>query len=69
MNSLRENISTQFKGEAYRRTPCVHQTVLEHFFVVLDGLIFLVFGYFSTYHLGGNDYSFDALQAYFLELI
>ena len=47
-NLLKDNISIQF-GEPCRRTPRVHQIVVENFafFVVLDGLTYFLVRYFQ----------------------
>ena len=46
-NMLKDNISIQFEGEPYRRTPRVHQIVVGNFafFVVLDGLTYFLVRY------------------------
>ena len=46
---LKDNISIQFEGEPYWRTPRVHQIVVENFafFVVLDGLTYFLVRYFQ----------------------
>ena len=46
---LKDNISIQFEGEPFRRTPRVHQVVVENFdlFVVMDGLTYFLVRYFS----------------------
>ena len=48
-NLLEDSISIQFEGEPYRRTPRVHQTVVENFafVVVLDGLTYFFVRYFQ----------------------
>ena len=49
-NLLKDNISIQFEGEPCRRTPPVHQIVVESFafFVVLDGLTCFLVRLLST---------------------
>ena len=46
-NLLKDNVSIQFEGEPFGRTPRVHQVVVENFafFVVLDGLTYFLVGY------------------------
>ena len=48
-NFLEDNISIQFEGEPKRRTPRVHQIVVENFafFVMLDGLTYFLVRYFQ----------------------
>ena len=49
-NLLKYDIFIQFEGEPYRRTPRVRQTVVENlaFFVVLDGLTYVLCPALST---------------------
>ena len=49
-NLLNDNISIQFEGEPYWRSPRVHHIVVENcaFFVVLDGLTYFLVQYFSA---------------------
>ena len=52
-NLLKCNISIQFEGEPYKRTPHVPQTVVENFasFVLLDGSTYFLRRYFHQHVL------------------
>ena len=48
-NLLKDNVSIQFEGEPYRRSPRVHLIVVDNFafFVVLNGLTYFLVGTFN----------------------